>query len=69
MMSENFTLLPMLALPLAVIEGAPRISDREIIRSLAGIKIGQKALEDRMDMRLSRVDQRFEILQQLMQVI
>lgn len=69
MMSENFTLLPMLALPLADIEGAPRISDREIIRSLAEIKAGQKALEDRMDMRLSRVDQRFEILQQLMQVI
>jgi len=64
-------LLPgaMLALPVAAIEVAPRISGREIIGSLAEIKIGQKALEDRMDMRLSRVDQRFEFLQQLMQAI
>jgi len=32
------------------VEVAPRISDREIIESLAELKAGQKALEEKMDL-------------------
>ncbi len=70
----------MLALPAAAVDVAPRISDREIIESLAEIKAGQKALEDKMnirfaamqkqmDQRFASIDQRFEFLQQLMLVM
>ncbi|MBK6618979.1 MAG: hypothetical protein RI993_2301 [Pseudomonadota bacterium] len=70
----------MLALPAAAVDVAPRISDREIIESLAEIKAGQKALEDKMnirftamqeqmDHRFASIDQRFEFLQQLMLVM
>jgi hypothetical protein len=51
--------------PLAIaVETAPRISDREIIESLAELKAGQKALEARIDQRIEafqqQIDQRFE---------
>jgi len=53
----------MLALPAFAVEVAPRISDREIIESLAELKAGQKALEEKMDLRFTamqeQIDQRF----------
>ncbi|MDT8364106.1 MAG: hypothetical protein RQ714_05580 [Nitrosomonas sp.] len=53
----------MLALPAAAVDVAPRISDREIIESLTEIKAGQKALEDKMNIRFTamqeQIDQRF----------
>ncbi|WP_300288976.1 hypothetical protein [Nitrosomonas sp.] len=52
-----------LALPAFAVEVAPRISDREIIESLAELKAGQKALEAKMDLRFTamqeQMDQRF----------
>ena len=55
-----FALLLILVAPAATaVEVAPRISDREIIESLAELKAGQKALEARMDQRFEAVDQRF----------
>ena len=52
---------------LFAVETAPRISDREIIESLAEIKAGQKslvlqleALSKSMDKRFEQVDKRFE---------
>jgi len=60
-----FVLLLILAAPAATaVEIAPRISDREIIESLAELKAGQKALEARMDQRFEAVDQRFEAVDQ-----
>ncbi|MBK6618980.1 MAG: hypothetical protein IPG31_11690 [Nitrosomonas sp.] len=60
----------MLALPAAAVDVAPRISDREIIESLAEIKAGQKALEDKMDVRFSamqeQMDTRFTAMQKQM---
>jgi DNA repair exonuclease SbcCD ATPase subunit len=57
--------LLLVAPPLAnAVEVAPRISDREIIESLAELKAGQKALEARMDQRFEAVDQRFDAFQQ-----
>jgi len=57
-----------LALPAAAVDIAPRISDREIIESLAEIKAGQKALEDKMDMRFTamqeQMDHRFAAVDQ-----
>ena len=56
------------ALPAIAVETAPRISDREIIESLADLKAGQKALEARVDQRFeafqNQIDQRFEASQQ-----
>ena len=58
----------MLALPAAAVDVAPRISDREIIESLAEIKAGQKALEDKMDVRFTamqeQMDHRFASIDQ-----
>ena len=42
------------------VERAPRISDREIIESLAELKAGQKL----MDQRFEQMDQRFEGIEQ-----
>lgn len=51
------------SMPVAAVEVAPRISDREIIESLAEIKAGQKALDDKMDQRFFAFDQRFAALE------
>ncbi len=65
-------LLIVFAFPLTVaaVDVAPRISDREIIESLAEIKAGQKALEDKMDQRFTamqeQMDQRFTAMQKQM---
>ena len=56
-------LLILFALPAASVETAPRISDREIIESLAELKAGQNALEQRMEQRFESVDQRFEAME------
>ncbi|MBE7526957.1 MAG: hypothetical protein HS120_05020 [Burkholderiales bacterium] len=67
----------MLASPAFAVEVAPRISDREIIESLAELKAGQKALEakmdlrfiamqEQMDQRFTAVDQRFTAMQEQM---
>ena len=57
----------MLALPAFAVDVAPRISDREIIESLAELKAGQKALEEKMDLRFTamqeQMDQRFTTMQ------
>ncbi len=58
----------MLASPAFAVEVAPRISDREIIESLAELKAGQKALEAKMDLRFTamqeQMDQRFTAVDQ-----
>jgi len=51
------------ALPAIAVETAPRISDREIIESLANLKSGQKALETGQKALEARIDQRFEAFQ------
>ena len=69
----------MLASPAFAVEVVPRISDREIIESLAELKAGQKALEAKMDLRFTAmqeqmdrrfeaVDRRLDFIQQLMLV-
>ena len=45
---------------LFAIETAPRITDREIIESLAEIKTGQKALKELMGKSFEQIDKRFE---------
>jgi len=52
------------AFPVFAVEVAPRISDREIIESLAELKAGQKALKEKMDLRFTAVDQRFTAMQE-----
>jgi len=63
------------AAPAAAVEVAPRISDREIIESLADLKAGQKSLEAKMDLRFNAmqeqidqrsaaIDQRFATMQE-----
>ena len=58
------------SLPAFPVDVAPRISDREIIESLAELKAGQKALEERMDQRFTtmqqQMDLRFTTMQQQM---
>ncbi len=54
------------AFPIFAAEIAPRITDREIIESLAELKAGQKALEEKMDLRFAAVDQRFTAMQEQM---
>ncbi|WP_292979855.1 hypothetical protein [Nitrosomonas sp.] len=58
----------MLASPAFAVDVAPRISDREIIESLAELKAGQKALEAKMDLRFTamqeQMDQRFTAVDQ-----
>ncbi len=44
----------------SAVETAPRISDREIIESLASLKAGQKALEEGQKAILRELDKRFE---------
>jgi len=64
MKSFIFFMSIMLALPAFAVDVAPRISDREIIESLAELKAGQKALEEKMDLRFTamqeQMDRRFE---------
>lgn len=43
----------LVAMPVAAVDIAPRISDREIIESLAELKAGQKALEEKIDLRFN----------------
>ncbi|HRN82321.1 MAG TPA: hypothetical protein PK666_08025, partial [Nitrosomonas europaea] len=58
----------LVAMPVAAVDVAPRISDREIIESLAELKAGQKALEEKMDLRFNamqeQIDQRFTAIQE-----
>jgi len=57
--------LLLLAAPAAVaVEVASRISDREIIESLAELKAGQRVLEEKMEQRFAVVDQRFVAIDQ-----
>ena len=60
----------LVAMPVAAVDVAPRISDREIIESLAELKAGQKALEEKMDLRFNamqeQIDQRFTAIQEQM---
>lgn len=49
---------------LQAVEIAPRISDREMIESLAELKAGQRQLQKEMDHRFESVDQRFESVDQ-----
>ena len=59
-----FALLLILVAPAATaVEVAPRISDREIIESLAEFKAGQKALGARMDQRFVSMDKRMESME------
>ena len=62
------------ALPAIAVETAPRISDREIIESLAELKAGQKALEAGQKALEAgqkaleaRIDQRFEAFQAMVE--
>lgn len=60
-----FLFTPLLVTTSAVaVDVAPRISDREIIESLAELKAGQKALEEKMDLRFNVVGQRFDAVGQ-----
>lgn len=56
------------AAPAAAVDVAPRISDREIIESLADLKAGQKSLEAKMDLRFNamqeQIDQRSAVIDQ-----
>lgn len=49
------------SLPAFPVDVAPRISDREIIESLAELKAGQKALEERMDQRFTTMQQQMDL--------
>ncbi len=62
-------LLVVVAPSVIAVDVAPRISDREIIESLAELKAGQRALEAKMDQRFEAVDQRFNFLENLLMVI
>ena len=52
--------LCLLSLSVPAVERAPRISDREIIESLAQLKAGQTLLQQRMDSLQREMDKRFE---------
>jgi len=60
----SFLLLVLIPLPSFAVEVAPRITDREIIESLAELKIGLSNLEKGMDQRFKamekNIDDRFE---------
>ena len=60
----------LVAMPVAAVDIAPRISDREIIESLAELTAGQKALEEKIDLRFNamqeQIDQRFAAIQEQM---
>ena len=49
--------------PVYAVEVAPRISDREIIESLAELKTGQQAINKRIDDLQVSTNQRFDTLQ------
>lgn len=49
------------SLPAVAVEVAPRISDREIIESLAELKAGQRALEERMDQRFTAMQEQMNL--------
>ncbi len=49
-------LIPLFSSQVFAVEVAPRISDREIIESLAELKAGQKALQQRFDDVNKRID-------------
>lgn len=55
-----------LVCPLAsqAIDTAPRISDREIIESLAELKAGQKSLQQQSDQLREEMNQRFKVVDQ-----
>jgi hypothetical protein len=44
------------------VEVAPRISDREIIEALTELRAGQKALEEKMDLRFEANEVRFDAI-------
>jgi septal ring factor EnvC (AmiA/AmiB activator) len=44
------------------VEVAPRISDREIIEALTQLRAGQKAMEEKMELRFKAIDARFSSL-------
>ncbi len=54
--------------PAVAVDVAPRISDQEIIESLAELKAGQKTLEEKMDLRFNtmqeQMNQRFTAIQE-----
>lgn len=62
MIKSAMIILVLLVLPHSVnaVEKAERISDREIIESLAELKAGQKAMERRIDSLEKSIDKRFE---------
>ncbi len=53
-------LLSAVPLPAPAVERAPRISDREIIESLAQLKAGQTLLQQRLESLQREMDKRFE---------
>jgi hypothetical protein len=55
-------LIVLFATPVAAVETAPRISDREIIEVLADLKAGQHRLDQRMDQLEASMNQRFDDL-------
>ncbi|MBX3641396.1 MAG: hypothetical protein KF888_13045 [Nitrosomonas sp.] len=58
-----------LALPAFAVDVALRISDWEIIESLAELKAGQKVLEEKMNLRFATVDYRFENVERRLEFI
>ncbi len=56
-------LLLILTSPVHAVEVAPRISDREIIESLAELKAGQNALQQQINDLKESTNKRFDILQ------
>jgi hypothetical protein len=51
------------------VEIVPRISDREIVESLAELKAGQKALEARIEQRFEAIHQQLDKIWALMLVM
>lgn len=58
-----FFLILLLTSPVLAVEVAPRISDREIIESLAELKVGQNALQQQINDLKESTNKRFDILQ------
>ncbi|MGG7055213.1 hypothetical protein [Nitrosomonas sp. ANs5] len=60
------------SLPAFPVDVAPRISDREIIESLAELKAGQRSLQEKMDQRFTatqeQMDLRFNTMQEQMEL-
>jgi DNA repair exonuclease SbcCD ATPase subunit len=51
------------------VEVAPRISDREIIEALTELRAGQKALEEKMDLRFEANEVRFDAIDARLEAI